>query len=1668
MKKAIANGKKLITIFSVLSILAVSILSVFVGNAPIKAKAYEMPQNVEVWDGYDSNTNNAKFEGSGTATDPYLIKTGDQLWKMVKDYGIQGGGSASYKADEGKFYNASGVEVSPAHYRIENDIYLNDISDYDKWGTDSFDMSALNNWRENAGVATTFFGQLDGNGYTIYGLYVNADKQAAFLSGMGKDASVKNLHFRNTYIINNFDLGTPIGAWISDDNNANWQVCANGATAVVAAYCTGDNNNYTVDATVNNCSIMDAYVEGKYLVSGLFGYIDGSVPTAKNCIIADTELFSSELDQAGAVINSTWGPYEKVATIEAVISIGNPLYGTGYFKAWDGHKHPHVTCMYNFKDCYSDVRHSFNIEHPQNGALSHSEVSINLTKEKYAIGEIAKDYLDIDWEYNWATTDGYPVPNKEYIVPTGEQYYANGGPKSDTDFWNGKTAKVFAAGTGTVDDPYLIETCEQFYKMVSTLNTTDYYKIADGVKALYFNNVEGYTYQETYDYLSTSKRANIYNPGNNNFGGYFDGNGVTIYGVKAEAELVSGLFPKVNTCTLKNFTVKNSYFYAPDDNSSTTVVEGASAVVADLNNNAAVSLRNIAVIDCYVNSPTRAAGLVACSHTGGAVFVDDCIVSGGQIMSDEGTTGTAAFVAASNSGTHTIKNSIALGVYPAGDNAQSYGSRFVNVYTDFAAPSSIVQDATGIAPIDTNKLLGTAVKTTAAEFDWVNTWSTTAKEPMPKVHKAVLGTPGAAWSGNIADAYAGGKGTATDPYQIDTPERLAQMIMYCQPGAYYELTEDIVINAALDDTAINWFTSADTFAFTGILDGKGKTISGLYYDDVKSGEYAGLIPLMGSGAQVRNLVIKDSSLNGSKGAIMGAIVGTVVDGASNATTIRACSVDESVKFSGAADAAGIAGRVGSAKLKLDNSISVADMSSVTGKNAGLVGVVVGKLEIKESISAGTYPFYAKEGVVATSIYTDTADQLAVDGVIVLENSQMKGENAKTYMTALDFNEGGTWTTNVDNYPSPTGNTKSFDGVPGEAWSGEIANKFAGGSGSPEDPYLIATGEQLALMLHSGDSNAFINGSYKLIGDIYLNDVYDPLWQDLVGCSSWYSSYEAVSRFSGVFDGDGYGIFGMYYNNPSAPKDTYVGLFPKLGRESIVKNVAISHAYINANVNEENAYAGGIFGMYDGYGDYSYYGKGARPADTENFDEETGRYYLNDNGTKRYLITIENCIVDHNSVIKGGNVGGIGNPGGGAIVVKDCIVTATLTGMSDRREGALIGNAWAGGSRIYNSMAFPQNDIKSSGGSHQWIEDEAGILYYHENAYYYGSTYIYGTTNVPRPQWRVGDEAKTAMPGLDWENVWVTVPASSVDGLPGTPIQKVFTQEGRKGDLFSDTTFNIPTVQIIFITGDSEVNVDPISGKPYEPVTLPTVSRAGYKFTGWYSFSDITLPYPYEYFLSRDIMLYAGWEKVGVIQTFESYIYSTFDCDPDRWNYNKPGSRGGYNFDYVHGGTKSMQLLNNSAESADLLVNYEDWLTVDQEYTITFWVATDTPGTEATLSLVQNNHPQVTGNTAVSAEPMVTVTGLQVGEWKQYAYSFKAATNWVSIRATGNASLFIDDIVIAPTGTIINNNYVNGDLSVNSPNTADATAVAIVVAVVSACAVMFVLSKKNSKEVIEKN
>ncbi len=1657
MRKTIDSGRKLITILSVLSILAVSIFSAFIG-VDFKALA-ETPSNVEIWGGYDENKIAVPFDGEGSALNPYIITNGDQLFRMIYDLGLSANGQATY-------------------YKLGADIYLNDISDYDQWGKKGFDMSLLNNWYENETYFTgyynanltpqsyAFHGNFDGDGHYIYGLYAEGYQFASLFPTATDDAVIKNVHFRNSYCVNvrenpeidrmakdfNKDSirdreGHDAGKGITSGDRI-WYDVRYGSAGVVVSFA-------EASPAIYNCSVRDAYVEASYFASGIIGAVNGHYPAIKNCLVADVELSATSTEKrafgvAAGLFSHAYGADDMGAVVDCIVA-DVQVYGASDRDAiWNAHKIPSIQTVFLFKNVYSNVEHKYSVDHYSYGKLNYEDPEINVVKIGYLIGEKAQEKLNLDWEYNWKVVDDdYPMPQNYYIAPTGDEYYENGGPASSEDFWDGKSAKNYAAGTGTLEDPYLIENCEQFYLMVSTLNASGYYKIADGVTDLYFNDVKGLNYSEAMNMLK-SKKMHAYNPGEtNNFSGYFDGNGVTIHGIKSSAKVRSGLVPQAGSSTFKNFTIKNSTFTANDDlPSATTKTVGAAAIVSDLSVGATVNIRNVAVVDCYAFSTKNAAGMVANSNLSSNVFIDDCVVSGGQLMSDLGSTNHAAFVAGSFSGAHVVNNSFAFGVYPAADNPQSYSTSFKNVWTDTDAPSTLAeQTAVGVNVVETEAIKGAAVKDTASVLDWEKVWSATDSIPMPRKHVSQIGTVGKPWTGAISDIYAGGNGSANNPYQIDTAERLAQMLMYSEAGKYYALTADIKINdTSVDnwkDSAKQWLTSSDVSAFTGIFDGNDKTVYGLY-SNAKSGESAGLIPVLGSGGEARNVKIDNSYLSGESGAVIGAVIGAVEDNATNITALRAAYVGEGVTLAGNATAGGIVGKVGFTKLRMDNSIFTGKITS-TGKSGGIVAEVTGKLNVETSVSVGVVPFASADKIELASIYTDA--DCNIENVTVLENSQMIGENAKDNMTKLDFAE--IWSA-TETYPMPVYKVKSFDGVQGEVWSGQIASNYAGGTGTEEDPYLIATGEQLALAI---TQNNWQELYYKMVCDIYLNDVSDELWTAKVGCNTWIHNTQMVgqSGFSGFFDGDGYVVFGMYYNYKSTPKNTYIGLFPKIGNSAQIKNVGVSQAYVKAAIGDESVYVGGLFGMGSAF--YDFYNNKTSLSETAG-----DQFLVPGEDTPRKLPSFTNCFVDHTCYIEGNAVGGIGNPGGAAIVIRDCIVTASLVGKADNVTGGTIGNQWSSGSRIYNTISFPQTDNKFCCGNQQWIDSATSAHFWIENGYYYGSLDVFGPTVIARPQWRLGEDAKAAMPALDWENTWRVEP-------DGTPVLRVFDKPGRSASMFSDKQFKIDDVHIYFVTDDPEIVVEPIVGKPYEKITLPTISRTGYTFTGWYAYSDLTLEYPYDYLISRDINLFAGWEQNGIIQNFESYTYSNYDCDLDRWNYNKPGSRGGYNLDYVRSGTKSMQLLDNSSESADLLINYEEWLDVGQEYTMVFWVATDKADTSCTLSLVHNNHPDYL-NTEVGVEPMVTATGLRVGEWTQYSYNFTAKTNWVSLRASGNSSLFIDDLVIAPKGTIEggnNNHVVNGDKGSFSPETADAKAATALISAIVACAVIAVVSKKNAQE-----
>jgi hypothetical protein len=109
------------------------------------------------------------------------------------------------------------------------------------------------------------------------------------------------------------------------------------------------------------------------------------------------------------------------------------------------------------------------------------------------------------------------------------------------------------------------------------------------------------------------------------------------------------------------------------------------------------------------------------------------------------------------------------------------------------------------------------------------------------------------------------------------------------------------------------------------------------------------------------------------------------------------------------------------------------------------------------------------------------------------------------------------------------------------WDGEIAESFAGGTGTIDDPFLISNAEEFArfaYLFNHGKENSYFyyNKSYKLISDINLGGKE---WTP-IGC--YYSQTYDNDVFRGTFDGNGYVVRNFTVTDSNNDYKYMYGLF----------------------------------------------------------------------------------------------------------------------------------------------------------------------------------------------------------------------------------------------------------------------------------------------------------------------------------------------------------------------------------------------------------------------------------------------------------------------------------------------------------------------------------------------
>jgi hypothetical protein len=239
-----------------------------------------------------------------------------------------------------------------------------------------------------------------------------------------------------------------------------------------------------------------------------------------------------------------------------------------------------------------------------------------------------------------------------------------------------------------------------------------------------------------------------------------------------------------------------------------------------------------------------------------------------------------------------------------------------------------------------------------------------------------------------------------------------------------------------------------------------------------------------------------------------------------------------------------------------------------------------------------------------------------------------------------------------------------------------AGTYGGGSGEPNDPYLIYTPQQLNQI---GATPADWAKHFKLMADLDLS-CYTGTQFNRIGTS--YSSY-----FSGTFDGNNHTISNFTYTSTTTD---YVGLFGYVGPGSQIKNLGLT----NVNVTGHN-YTGGLVGYNRGtitnsYATGSVTGQyqGTGVLVGENIGTITNSYangsvtgYNSTGGLVGYNYgTISNCYAT-GSVTGYNSTGGLVGYNYGTI--SNCYATGSVTGQGDN-TGGLVGFNYHG--TITNSYA----------------------------------------------------------------------------------------------------------------------------------------------------------------------------------------------------------------------------------------------------------------------------------------------------------------------------------------------------------------------------------------------
>ena len=213
------------------------------------------------------------------------------------------------------------------------------------------------------------------------------------------------------------------------------------------------------------------------------------------------------------------------------------------------------------------------------------------------------------------------------------------------------------------------------------------------------------------------------------------------------------------------------------------------------------------------------------------------------------------------------------------------------------------------------------------------------------------------------------------------------------------------------------------------------------------------------------------------------------------------------------------------------------------------------------------------------------------------------------------------------------------------------------------------------------------------------------------------------------------------------------------------------------------------------------------------------------------------------------------------------------------------------------------------------------------------------------------------------------------------------------------------------------DLQPASGDPGDPIELPTPTRAGYRFGGWYKESNLKEKFTDTVYGEEGGVLYAYWILGKFNESFED-LPTTIETQgiSSAYTIYKNGTDG-FDKANVHSGSTSLFRKGDAAGSKSFTIcrNGDLALGVGSQYTMTFWVKPAKTGDPSgTINLIG-----MTSNTSVSApdstKTITTVGELKEGEWQQVTYTFTADKRYIGIQTTAGNDIYFDDFTVTLHG-----------------------------------------------------